>query len=65
MTTDFFSGLKNTVSFFIIRHGQSEGNAVRIMQGRGEYPLSETGRLQAAQRLCSFLPPRAGPWNRR
>ena len=47
---DFFAGLKNTVDFYIIRHGQSEGNAVQILQGRGEYPLSETGRLQAAAR---------------
>jgi len=47
---DFFAGLKTAVDFYIIRHGQSEGNAVQILQGRGEYPLSETGRLQAAAR---------------
>jgi probable phosphoglycerate mutase len=47
---DFFSGLKKAVSFYIIRHGQSEGNAAKIMQGREEYPLSETGRVQAAAR---------------
>lgn len=34
----------------IIRHGQSEGNAAKILQGRGEYPLSERGRLEAASR---------------
>ena len=50
MRPDFFAGLKTTVDFYIIRHGQSEGNAVQILQGRGEYPLSETGRLQAAAR---------------
>ena len=47
---DFFAVLKTTVDFYILRHGQSEGNAVQILQGRGEYPLSETGRLQAAAR---------------
>ena len=33
-----------------MRHGQSEGNAAMILQGREEYPLSEEGRLQAAAR---------------
>ena len=47
---NFFDNLKTTVDFCIIRHGQSEGNAGQILQGRGEYPLSETGRLQAAAR---------------
>ena len=32
---------------YLIRHAESEGNANRIMQGAGEYPLSETGRTQA------------------
>lgn len=38
----------------LIRHGQSEGNAARRIQGQGEYPLSKLGREQArrlAQRL--------------
>ena len=38
----------------LIRHGQSEGNAARRIQGQGEYPLSKLGRQQArrlAQRL--------------
>ena len=38
------------VDFYIVRHGQSEGNAGKILQGREEYPLSEKGRLQAAAR---------------
>jgi len=38
------------VDFYLIRHGQSEGNAAGVFQGRGEYLLSETGRLQAAAR---------------
>lgn len=38
----------------LIRHGQSEANAERRLQGQGEYPLTELGRQQArrlAQRL--------------
>ena len=31
----------------LIRHGESEGNAARRLQGQGEYPLSELGRAQA------------------
>ena len=50
MRPDFFAGLTNPVDFFIIRHGQSEGNAAKILQGRGEYPLSAKGRSQAAAR---------------
>jgi broad specificity phosphatase PhoE len=47
---DFFAGLANPVDFYIIRHGQSEGNSAKILQGRGEYPLSEKGRSQASAR---------------
>ena len=47
---NFFDNLKTTVDFCIIRHGQSEGNAGKILQGRGEHPLSETGKAQAAAR---------------
>jgi len=31
----------------LLRHGESEGNAARIIQGNGEYPLSDKGREQA------------------
>ena len=54
LRSDFFCGLKNTLNFYIIRHGQSEGNAAKILQGRGEYPLSSEGRLQAAARSQLF-----------
>jgi broad specificity phosphatase PhoE len=50
LTPDFFSGLKRPVDFFIVRHGQSDGNAAKILQGRFEYPLSEAGRAQSAAR---------------
>jgi broad specificity phosphatase PhoE len=32
---------------YLVRHAESEGNALKIMQGAGEYPLSEEGRTQA------------------
>ncbi len=41
---------------FLIRHGESTGNASGIIQGRGSSPLSERGRAQAdavAERLAS------------
>ena len=50
LSPDFFAGLKAPVDFYILRHGQSEGNASKILQGRGEFSLSEEGRLQAAAR---------------
>jgi broad specificity phosphatase PhoE len=31
----------------LIRHGESEGNAAGVLQGRMDFPLSEHGRLQA------------------
>jgi broad specificity phosphatase PhoE len=43
----FFSVLKGETHFFIVRHGQSEGNAKRVFQGRIDMPLDETGRAQA------------------
>lgn len=32
---------------YLMRHGQSEGNAAGVMQGQSEFPLSETGIRQA------------------
>lgn len=34
---------------YLVRHAESEGNARKIMQGVGEYPLSGMGRAQALQ----------------
>jgi broad specificity phosphatase PhoE len=50
LNSEFFAALKSPVQFLIIRHGQSEGNAEKILQGRGEYALSEKGREQARKR---------------
>ena len=32
---------------YLMRHGQTAGNKARILQGRAEIPLNETGRNQA------------------
>ena len=42
-----FHRLTEDTSFFFVRHGESTGNANRVIQGRFEYPLSKTGREQA------------------
>jgi broad specificity phosphatase PhoE len=52
----FFSCLPAPVRFYIIRHGQSEANARKIVQGRRDFPLDDSGRLQAAA-LGSWLAP--------
>jgi broad specificity phosphatase PhoE len=43
----FFSCLERETSFFILRHGQSEGNAKRVFQGLLDMPLNDEGRAQA------------------
>ena len=47
MTSSFFAALEKPVDFYIIRHGQSEGNSAGILQGKKDFPLSEKGKLQA------------------
>lgn len=32
---------------YIVRHGQTEGNVAKLLQGRRDYPLNETGIQQA------------------
>lgn len=34
---------------YIVRHGQTEGNSRKVLQGRSNLPLNETGRQQAAE----------------
>lgn len=44
---------------YLVRHAESEGNAGKIMQGAGEYPLSANGRAQAqraAAQLAALAP---------
>ena len=45
-------------SIVLIRHAESEGNAGKVMQGCGEYPLSETGKRQAKS-----VSPALGGWS--
>ena len=39
---------------YLVRHAESEGNARKITQGAGEYPLSEMGRTQALRANSVF-----------
>lgn len=44
------------VAFYFIRHGESDGNVMKLCQGQLDYPLTVAGReqaLSAAQRLLS------------
>lgn len=43
----FFSPILRETAFYIVRHGQSEGNATLTFQGRLDYPLDAVGRGQA------------------
>ena len=45
---EFFASLDHPVSFYIVRHGRSVGNATMTFQGRLDYPLDELGLRQAA-----------------
>jgi broad specificity phosphatase PhoE len=42
-----FRSIEGPADFYFLRHGESEGNSARLIQGRGDYPLSEAGREQA------------------
>ncbi|MBQ3392196.1 MAG: histidine phosphatase family protein [Lachnospiraceae bacterium] len=39
---------------YIIRHGQTEMNNRRVLQGRSDYPLNETGIRQAKEAAASL-----------
>jgi probable phosphoglycerate mutase len=43
----FFSSIEKETHFYLLRHGQSEGNASRTFQGLMDLPLAEKGRTQA------------------
>ena len=43
----FFPAIDHDVSVFLLRHGQSEGNASNTYQGRLNFPLSARGEAQA------------------
>jgi probable phosphoglycerate mutase len=43
----FFSSIGHETHFYLVRHGESEGNAKRTFQGRLDLPLAERGKEQA------------------
>ena len=43
----FTSPLPPTYTIILLRHGESVGNAEGYHQGQADFPLSETGRMQA------------------
>jgi broad specificity phosphatase PhoE len=55
-----FRALPGRFDFYFLRHGESEGNSARLIQGRGDYPLSETGREQARRVAGWFAERRIG-----
>jgi broad specificity phosphatase PhoE len=55
-----FRALPGRFDFYFLRHGESEGNSARLMQGRGDYPLSEAGREQARRIAGWFADRRIG-----
>ena len=42
-----FETLKQKTSFYFLRHGESDGNRARKVQGHLDHPLTDTGRDQA------------------
>jgi broad specificity phosphatase PhoE len=51
------------MDLLLVRHAESEGNALGLMQGHQDYPLSERGREQA-RRLASWLAAQGIRWDR-
>lgn len=49
-----FRRLDGRADFWFLRHGESEGNSARLIQGRIDSPLSEAGREQA-RRAAGWL----------
>ncbi len=52
---DFFSAAPDTHRIFFMRHGESEGNAGGILQGRSNYPLTPLGKRQAEAAAGWFI----------
>jgi 2,3-bisphosphoglycerate-dependent phosphoglycerate mutase len=50
------------VEILLVRHGESVGNAQDRMQGRSDFPLSDTGRAQA-RTLAAWLVARGLGWH--
>ena len=50
------------MQILLVRHGESEGNAEKRMQGHADFPLSELGRAQA-ERLGRWLAAHGFRWD--
>ncbi|HEX7018289.1 MAG TPA: histidine phosphatase family protein [Patescibacteria group bacterium] len=46
--------MTNPCTFYIVRHGETEGNKQGILQGHNDTPLTEEGIRQAAERSATF-----------
>lgn len=44
----------NYTTFYIVRHGESEGNVNKILQGQMDFPLTKTGENQAKKRALEL-----------
>ncbi|MBA7483997.1 phosphoglycerate mutase GpmB [subsurface metagenome] len=51
---EYFKTLSGRLNVYFLRHGESEGNNARIIQGRHDLPLSERG-LQQAESIADWL----------
>lgn len=49
-----FRKLDGRGCFYLLRHGESEGNNDGVLQGRRDYPLSDRGRDQARRAAAWF-----------
>ena len=41
--------------FYLVRHGEAKGNRYGILMGRGDYELTDNGRVQATESINRFL----------
>ena len=46
--------MRYTIMIYIVRHGQTEKNKNKVLQGRSDVPLNDTGRQQASALKAYF-----------
>jgi probable phosphoglycerate mutase len=46
--------LKEGITLYFVRHGETDWNAVRRYQGQTDTPLNDKGRAQAARNGCEL-----------
>ena len=42
-------------TFYVVRHGETEANVSRILQGHNDFPLTEEGKRQASELAKKFI----------